>query len=320
MSNLASPAYTDGLSLDTRGCRSSLKSPIPKVSKTLSEALLCDSSLDNRSLTPPIRQGTKEGPTPSPPEVTVPHQCLCGLPGRDGRRGPRRGVTQAHRIPGDLLPHGPAGPAPIATGCGGARGPPDGLAAGAIQGSGAALHVRPWQTLALLLLPTQLPGVRPRPGRGVHPEPRGHVLALSPPRPERGVVGLGRVPTGPGVAFLSALGEPIHFPAADVIRRPLGDPCGRALRRLLLERGEMRLARHEPPYGRHSPRHPVMGPVTLPCGRRLAPGKALAAERTTGPHKADTRPEAALGPPLLGRIQTAPRGFVWVAASAKTLG
>ena len=41
-----------------------------------------------------------------------------------------------------------------------------------------------------------------------------------------------------------------------------------------LERGEMRLARHEPPYGRHSPRHPVMGPVTLPCGRRLAPGKA----------------------------------------------
>lgn len=87
MSSLASPAYTDGLGLGTRGYRSSLKSPIPKVSKTLSEALLCDSSLDNRSLTPPIRQGTKEGPTPSPPEVTVPHQCLCGLPGRDGRRG-----------------------------------------------------------------------------------------------------------------------------------------------------------------------------------------------------------------------------------------
>lgn|GEM_PF-4893248 len=121
MSNLASPAYTDGLSLDTRGCRSSLKSPIPKVSKTLSEALLCDSSLDNRSLTPPIRQGTKEGPAPSPPEVTAPHQCRCGLPGRDGRRGARRGVAQAHRIPGDLLPHGPAGPAPVATGCGDAN-------------------------------------------------------------------------------------------------------------------------------------------------------------------------------------------------------
>ena len=166
----------------------------------------------------------------------------------------------------------------------------------------------------------RLPGVRPQPGRGVRPEPRGHVLALSPPRPERGVVGLDRVSIGPGVMFLSALGEPVHFPATDVIRRPLGDPCGRALRRLLFERGEMRLARHELSYGRHSPRHPVMGPVTLPCGRRLAPGEALAAERTTGPHKADTRPEAALGPPLLGRIQTAPRGFVWVAASAKTLG
>ena len=48
---------------------------------------MCDSSLDNRSLTPPARQGTKEGSTPSPPEMTVPHQCLCGLPGRDGRRG-----------------------------------------------------------------------------------------------------------------------------------------------------------------------------------------------------------------------------------------
>ena len=85
------------------------------------------------------------------------------------------------------------------------------------------------------------------------------MLALGPPRPERGVVDLGRVPTGPGVVFLSALGELGHFSAADVIRRPLGDPCGRALRRLLLERGEMRLTRHAPPYGRHSPRHPVMG-------------------------------------------------------------
>ena len=36
-------------------------------------------------------------------------------------------------------------------GCGGARGPPDGLAAGAIQGSGAALRGRLWQTLTLLL-------------------------------------------------------------------------------------------------------------------------------------------------------------------------
>ena len=58
--------------------------------------------------------------------------------------------------------------------------------------------------------------------------------------------------------FLSALGEPVHFPATDVIRRPLGDSCRRALRRLLLERGEMRLTRHALPYGRHSPRHPVM--------------------------------------------------------------
>ena len=60
------------------------------------------------------------------------------------------------------------------------------------------------------------------------------------------------------MAFLPALREPVHFPAADVIRRPLGDPCRRALRRLLLERGEMRLARHEPPCWRHSPRRPVM--------------------------------------------------------------
>ena len=59
--------------------------------------------------------------------------------------------------------------------------------------------------------------------------------------------------------FLSALGEPVHFPATDVIRRPLGDPCRRALRRLLLERGEMRLARHAPPYEWHSPRRPVTG-------------------------------------------------------------
>lgn len=104
MSSLASPAYTDGLGLGTRGYRSSLKSPIPKVSKTLSEALLCDSSLDNRSLTPPIRQGTKEGPTPSPPEVTVPHQCLCGLPGRDGRRGTSARSGASSPYPGSPPP------------------------------------------------------------------------------------------------------------------------------------------------------------------------------------------------------------------------
>ena len=270
--------------------------------------------------------------------MTAPHQCLCGLPGRDGRRGPRRGVAQAHRTPGDLLPHGPAGPAPVATGCGpGGGGPPPGAPPGAPpaphpgppaappapdrlrhpgQQRGASRPI----VAELGAVVAQLPGVRSRPGRGAHPEPRGHVLALSPPRPERGVVGLGRVSIGPGVVFLSALREPGHFSAADVIRRPLGDPYRRALRRLLLERGEMRLARHEPPYGRHSPRHPVMGPVTLPCGRRLTPGKALAAGRTAGPRKAGTRPEAAPGPPLLGRIQTAPRGFVWVAASTKTLG
>lgn len=32
----------------------------------------------------------------------------------------------------------------------------------------------------------RLPGVRPQPGRGVHPKPRGHVLALDLPRPGRG--------------------------------------------------------------------------------------------------------------------------------------
>lgn len=170
-------------------------------------------------------------------------------------------MAQAHRIPGDLLPHGPAGPAPVATGCGDARGPPDGLAAGADR----LRHPRqrrgtPRPVVADLgAAVARLPGVRPRPDRGVRPEPRGHVLVLGPPRPGRGVVGLSRVSIGPGVVFLSALREPGHFSAADVIRRPLGDPCGRALRRLLLERGEMRLARHEPPYERHSPQRPVMG-------------------------------------------------------------
>lgn len=182
-------------------------------------------------------------------------------------------MAQAHRIPGDLLPHGPAGPAPVATGCGDARGPPAGVD-----------HLRHLGQQRGALRPVvadlgaavaRLPGVRSRPGRGVHPEPRGHVLALGPPRPKRGVVGLGRVPTGPDVVFLSALGEPGHFSAADVIRRPLGDPCGRALRRLLLERGEMRPARHAPPYGRHSLRRPVMalaGHLALRAAARTREG------------------------------------------------
>lgn len=271
---------------------------------------------DDRSLTLPIRQGTKEGPTPSPSEVTAPHQCLCGLPGRDGRRG-----ISARGDASSPYPRGSPPPRPGRPRAGRHR-----LRRRERPSRRPRRRRHPRQRRGtprpvvadLGAAVARLPGVRSRPGRGVHPEPRGHVLALSPPRPGRGVVGLGRVPTGPGVAFLSALGKPGHFSAADVIRRPLGDPCGRALRRLLLERGEMRLARHELSYGRHSPRHPVMGPVTLPCGRRLAPGEALAAERTTRPRKADTRPEAALGPPLLGRIQTVPRGFVWVAASAKT--
>ena len=248
--------------------------------------------------------------------MTAPHQCLCGLPGRDGRRG-----TSARGDASSPYPRGSPPPRP-----GRPRAGRHGLRRRERPSRRPRRRRHPRQRRGtprpvvadLGAVVAQQPGVRPRPGRGVHPEPRGHVLALSPPRPERGVVGLGRVSIGPGVAFLSALGEPGHFSAADVIRRPLGDPCGRALRRLLFERGEMRLARHELLYGRHSPRHPVMGPVTLPCGRRLAPGKALAAERTTRPRKADTRPEAALGPPLLGRIQTVPRGFVWVAASAKT--
>jgi len=110
-----------------------------------------DSPLDDRSLTPPARQGTKEGPTPSLPEGAAPANVAVGSQDATDEGGASARVAQAHRIPGDLLPHGPAGPAPVATGCVGARDPPDGLAAGAIQGSGAALHVRSWQTLALLL-------------------------------------------------------------------------------------------------------------------------------------------------------------------------
>ena len=184
MSSLASPAYTDGLSLDTRGCRSSLKSPVTRVSKTLSEALLCDSPLDDRSLTPPARQGTKEGPTPSPPEVTAPHQCLCGLPGRDGRRG-----TSARGGASSPYPRGSPPPRP-----GRPRADRHGLRRRE-RPSRRPRHRRhprqrrgtPHPVVADLgAVVAQLPGVRSRPGRGVHPEPRGHVLALSPPRPGRG--------------------------------------------------------------------------------------------------------------------------------------
>ena len=170
-------------------------------------------------------------------------------------------MTQAHRIPGDLLPHGPAGPAPVATDCGDARDPPTASppasTTSATQSSDAALRGRSWQTLALLL-----PDCRecvPDPVVGFTPNHEATCSRSVLPVLGGGVVGLGRVPTGPGVAFLSALGKPGHFSVADVIRRPLGDPCRRALRRLLLERGEMRLARHAPPYEWHSPRRPVTG-------------------------------------------------------------
>ena len=97
-------------------------------------------------------------------------------------------VAQAHRIPGGLLLHCPAGPALVATGCSDARGPPDGLAAGVDhlrhlgQRRGALRPV----VADLGAVVARLPGVRPRPDRGVRPEPRGHVLALGPPRPGRG--------------------------------------------------------------------------------------------------------------------------------------
>ena len=149
---------------------------------------MCDSSLDNRSLTPPIRQGTKEGPTPSPPEVTVPHPCLCGLPGRDGRRG-----ISARGDASSPYPRGSPPPRPGRSRAGrhGLRRrerPSDGLAAGVDhlrypeQRRGASRPV----VADLGAAVARLPGVRSRPGRGVHPEPRGHVLALSPPRPGRG--------------------------------------------------------------------------------------------------------------------------------------
>ena len=156
--------------------------------------------------------------------MTAPHQCLCGLPGRDGRRGTSARVAQAHRIPGDLLPHGPAGPAPVATDCGDARDPPTASppasTTSATQSSDAALRDRSWQTLALLL-----PDCRecvPDPVVGFTPNHEATCSRSVLPVLGGGVVGLGRVPTGPGVAFLSALGEPGHFSAADVIRRPLG--------------------------------------------------------------------------------------------------
>ena len=199
----------------------------------------------------------------------------CGLPGRDGRRG-----ISARGDASSPYPRGSPPPRPGRPRAGRhrlrrrerpsrrprrRRPPPPSRAAARRPAAGRG---RPWRCCcptAGSAFPTRSWG-SPRTTR-----PRAR--AQSSPSWAGGVVGLGRVPTGPGVAFLSALGKPGHFSAADVIRRPLGDPCGRALRRLLFERGEMRLARHELPYGRHSPRHPVMGPVTLPCGRRLAPGE-----------------------------------------------
>ena len=187
MSSLASPAYTDGLSLDTRGCRSSLKSPVTRVSKTLSEALLCDSPLDDRSLTPPARQGTKEGPTPSPSEMTAPHQCLCGLPGRDGRRGTSARGDASSPYPRGSPPPRPGRPRAGRHGLRRRERPSDGLAGVdhlhyPEQRRGASRPV----VADLDAVVARLPGVRSQPGRGVRPEPRGHVLALSPPRPGRG--------------------------------------------------------------------------------------------------------------------------------------
>ena len=225
MSSLASPAYTDGLSLDTRGCRSSLKSPVTRVSKTLSEALLCDSPLDDRSLTPPARQGTKEGPTPSPPEVTAPHQCLCGLPGRDGRRG-----TSARGDASSPYPRGSPPPRPGRPRAGRHglrrrerpsrrprrrhRPPPPSRAAARRPAAGCG---RPWRCCC----PTA--GSAPPTRSWGSPRTTRPRARARPSRLGRGrVVGLGCVPIGPGMMFLSALGEPGHFPAADVIRRPLG--------------------------------------------------------------------------------------------------
>ena len=183
---------------------------------------------DDRSLTPPARQGTKEGPTPSLPEGAAPANVAVGSQDATDEGGLRRGVTQAHRIPGDLLPHGPAGPAPVATDCGDARDPPTASppasTTSATQSSDAALRGRLWQTLTLLL-----PDCReyaPNPVVGFAPNHEATCSRSALPVLDEGVVGLGRVSIGPGVVFLSALGEPVHFPATDVIRRPLGTLAG----------------------------------------------------------------------------------------------
>ena len=142
----------------------------------------------DRSLTPPIRQGTKEGPTPSPSEMTAPHQCLCGLPGRDGRRGTSARGDASSPYPRGSPPPRPGRPRAGRHGLRRRERPSDGLAAGVDhlrypeQRRGASRPV----VADLGAAVARLPGVRSRPGRGVHPEPRGHVLALSPPRPGRG--------------------------------------------------------------------------------------------------------------------------------------
>ena len=217
----------------------------------------------DRSLTPTIRQGTKEGPTPSLPEGAAPANVAVGSQDATDEGGPRRGwrkLTVSQGISSLTARQAPRRSPRTAATRETLRRPrrrrrPPPLPRAATRRP-AAGRGRPWRCCcptAGSAFPTRSWG-SPRTTR-----PRAR--AQSSPSWAGGVVGLGRVPTGPGVAFLSALGKPGHFSAADVIRRPLGDPCGRALRCLLFERGEMRLARHELPYGRHSPRHPVMGPA-----------------------------------------------------------
>ena len=194
--------------------------------------------------------------------MTAPHQCLCGLPGRDGRRGTSARGDASSPYPRGSPPPRPGRPRAGRHGLRRRERPSDGLAAGVDhlrypeQRRGASRPV----VADLGAAVARLPGVRSRPDRGVRPEPRGHVLALGPP-----VLGGGG--SWASAAYrsdqawrssrlLENLATSRQLTSSDDPWEPL--PEG-ASTRLLLERGEMRLTRHAPPYGRHSPRRPMTG-------------------------------------------------------------
>ncbi len=127
----------------------------------------------------------------------------------------------------------------------------------ATQSSDAALRGRSWQTLALLLpncrecVPDPVVGFTPNHvatcSRSALPVLSGESWASAAYRSDQAWC---------SSRLLENLAISRQLTSSDDPWEPL--PEG-ASTRLLLERGEMRLTRHAPPYGRHSPRRPMTG-------------------------------------------------------------